>query len=226
MASHEFRTPLSSILSSASLLSKYTESEQQDKRDRHIARIKDAVKNLNDILEDFLSLGKLDEGKVSVDPAPFNLQEFLEDTIDNHKGLLKNGQQIVYDHRGNAEMHTDKKLLKNILINLISNAIKFSDEAGTITVTSEVVDGEAKISVEDQGLGISDEDKEHLFSSFFRGRNAINIQGTGLGLHIVKRYLDLLKGEVDLKSKLGEGTTISVTIPVNLTTNGKENTGY
>ncbi len=214
MASHEFRTPLSTVLSSASLLSKYTTSEEQEKRNRHIAKIKGSVKHLNDLLEDFLSLGKLDEGKVGTAFHEMNLQELVQDTVDEMKGLVKEGQQIVYTYHGHELIESDKKLIKNILINLISNAIKFSDPGSTIYVNSEVKAEQATLSVRDEGMGISKEDQGHLFSSFFRGKNAINIQGTGLGLHIVKRYLDLLEGEVVLQSELGKGTIITFTIPV------------
>lgn len=214
MASHEFRTPLSTVLSSASLLSKYTTSDEQEKRNRHIAKIKGSVKHLNDLLEDFLSLGKLDEGKVGTAFHEMNLQELVQDTVDEMKGLVKDGQQITYTYSGLEQIESDKKLIKNILINLISNAIKFSDTGSTIYVNSEVKEKLAIISVRDEGMGISKEDQGHLFSSFFRGKNAINIQGTGLGLHIVKRYLDLLEGEVKLQSELGKGTIITFTIPV------------
>ena len=214
MASHEFRTPLSTVLSSASLLSKYTSSEDQDKRSRHVEKIKASVKHLNDLLEDFLSLGKLDEGKIGTVFHEFNLRELIKDTCDEIKGLAKTGQQFVYEHQGNEVIENDKKLIKNILINLITNAIKFSDINKNISVRSEVKDNTTVISVKDEGIGISKDDQEHLFSSFFRGKNAINIQGTGLGLHIVKRYLDLLGGDVCLKSELGKGTTVTFTIPV------------
>jgi len=225
MASHEFRTPLSTVLSSASLLAKYTKTEDQDKRNRHIEKIKASVKHLNDLLEDFLSLGKLDEGKVSTLFFELNLPELIQDTIDEMKGLVKKDQLIEYNYWGDEIIESDKKLIKNILINLISNAIKFSDEGRTIHVNSNVKDEMAVISVRDEGIGISQDDQEHLFTSFFRGKNATNIQGTGLGLHIVKRYLDLLNGDVDLKSKLGEGTIITFTIPVKQTIDGKNDLG-
>lgn len=214
MASHEFRTPLSTILSSASLLNKYTTTDDQPKRTRHIEKIKGSVKHLNDLLEDFLSLGKLDEGKIGVQHHEFNLDELIRDTIDEMKGFVKKDQQISYAYSGNEKVESDRKLVKSILINLISNAIKFSDEATTIHINSEINAEMAIISVKDEGIGISEEDKSHLFSSFFRGKNAINIQGTGLGLHIVKRYLRLLKGGIDLESQLGSGTTITIKIPV------------
>ncbi|MEO6732618.1 MAG: PAS domain-containing sensor histidine kinase [Ferruginibacter sp.] len=218
MASHEFRTPLSAVLSSASLLSKYVREEDQEKRDKHIDRIKGAVKNLNEILEDFLSLGKLEEGKVGAINYAFELSAFIEETTEDIKGLLKEGQKIIYDHQGESNINCDKKLLKNVLLNLISNAIKFSEPATMIKISSSVSNGTATIEVTDQGLGISEEDQGHLFSSFFRGANVINIQGSGLGLHIVKRYLDLMNGSIFLKSKLAEGSTFTIIIPTNLTT--------
>jgi signal transduction histidine kinase len=215
MASHEFRTPLSTVLSSASLLSKYTQGAEQDKRDRHIAKIKSSVKNLNDILEDFLSLGKLEEGKVTSYISELDLQECLVDTVDEMKPFLKKSQQIKLNYEGSTIIYSDKKLLRNIIINLISNAIKFSGEGTNITIHSTVHTANAVISVADEGIGIGEEDQHHLFSSFFRGANATNIQGTGLGLHIVQRYALLLGGSVELKSLLNEGTTVIISIPSN-----------
>ncbi|MBC7873255.1 MAG: PAS domain-containing sensor histidine kinase [Ferruginibacter sp.] len=216
MASHEFRTPLTTVLSSASLLSKYTATDDQEKRDKHIQRIKNSVNNLNDILEDFLSLGKLNEGKVDTKPELVSLSGVLTDTVDEMKTMLKKGQHFVLEHNDPCEAHTDQKLFRNILINLISNAIKFSDEGKPITIKANKEAGKVLVSVTDQGIGISEEDQEHLFSSFFRAANATNIQGTGLGLHIVKRYIDLLGGEVELQSELNKGTTIHLIIPVNI----------
>lgn len=214
MASHEFRTPLSTVLSSAALLGRYTTTEEQEKRSRHIKKIKASVKHLNDLLEDFLSLGKLDEGKINVSLHLFHLSELLQETIDEMKGLLKKDQHIAYHHAGEEVISSDKKIVKNILINLISNAIKFSDEGKTITIRCKVTPQQATISVIDEGIGIAREDREHLFTSFFRGKNAMNIQGTGLGLHIVKKYIDLLEGRIYLESELQKGTNITLMIPV------------
>jgi len=215
MASHEFRTPLTTVLSSASILSKYTTAEEQGKRDKHINRIKNSVNNLNDILEDFLSLGKLNEGKVEKKVEKVRIKEMLVDIFEEMKPMLKKGQNFVIDCTESYSSNTDKKLFRNILINLISNAIKFSDEGKVITVKAISTDDKAVISVKDEGIGIGAKDQEHLFTSFFRAANAINIQGTGLGLHIVKRYVDLLGGEVDLKSELNKGTTVTFSIPIN-----------
>lgn len=213
MASHEFRTPLSAVMSSASLISKYTKEEEQEKRDKHIVRIKDSVKHLNDILEDFLSLGRLDEGRIEADPSSFNIKETIEETISDMKLLLKNDQFFKNEFEGMEMIYADKKLLKNILINLLSNAIKFSDEGAEIKLMTIANARETKISIIDQGIGIPKEDQQHLFSSFFRGANANNIQGTGLGLHIVKRYIDLLGGKVTLQSEQGKGTRVEIKFP-------------
>ena len=216
MASHEFRTPLSTVLSSASLLSKYKTGEEQDKRDKHIQRIKNSVNHLNDILEDFLSLGKLNEGKVDKVQEEVSLREIIMDTMDEMKAILKKEQHFELRCESDCSACTDKKLFRNVLINLLSNASKFSDAGKKIVVESNVIDENVVVSVTDEGIGISEEDQDHLFTSFFRGANATNIQGTGLGLHIVKSYIDLLGGEVSLKSRLNVGTTVTFTIPLNL----------
>lgn len=213
MASHEFRTPLSTVLSSASLLSKYTTTETQPKRDRHIGKIKDSVKHLNDILEDFLSLGKLDEGRVDVTFTSIKLPAYINELTDEMEGFLKPGQVINYQHTGKEEIYSDPKLLKNILINLITNAIKFSEENKSVIIKTNTDENKTIIVVKDSGMGISPEDQKHLFSSFFRGKNALNIQGTGLGLHIVNRYLKLLGGHIHLHSELHVGTTITIQLP-------------
>jgi len=213
MASHEFRTPLSTVLSSAALIGKYTKEEEQANRDKHIKRIKESVKHLNDLLEDFLSLGKLEEGKVQTMPGLFSIKEFTEEVAEEMKPVLNEGQLIKVNMQGAHTFSTDKRLLKNILLNVIGNAIKFSPPYSTISL--EVVNDNdvLKITVIDKGIGISLADQQHLFTSFFRGKNAINIQGTGLGLHIVKRYVDLLQGDIQLQSAIGEGTTIMLFLP-------------
>ena len=213
MASHEFRTPLSTILSSATLISKYPETDEQSKREKHIGRIKESVKHLNELLEDFLSLGKLEEGKVSIAAVQFSVPEFIDDIVDEVKAQLKKDQKIEYSCAGPAEFTTDKRMLKNILLNLLSNGIKFSGEGKVISLETYQEQHQLKIIIKDQGIGIPEEDQQHLFTTFFRAANASNIQGTGLGLTIIKRYVNLLHGEISLQSVLEEGTTITVKLP-------------
>jgi PAS domain S-box-containing protein len=215
MASHEFRTPLTTVLSSASLLSRYTTTEDQGKRDKHIERIKSSVDHLNDILEDFLSLGKLNEGRVEMRPQQTCLTDVLQDVVEEMKGQVRSGQHIELQCEPDLQVNSDKKLLRNVLVNLISNAIKFSGEDKPIYISALAEKDIVRIIVKDEGLGISADDQLHLFTSFFRGANVTNIQGTGLGLHIVKRYVDLLGGEVNLESELNKGTTVTIFIPAN-----------
>jgi PAS domain S-box-containing protein len=212
MASHEFRTPLTSILSAAALIEKYDDKAGQPKREKHTARIKSAVGNLTDILEEFLSVGKLEEGNITLNKTDFNLSNLLEECHIDLTASLKKGQTIDYQHFGANYMYSDKSLLRKIIINLCSNAIKFSPENAVIFLTTNIEKEKLSLTVQDSGIGISSEDQSHLFDRFFRGKNATNIQGTGLGLHIVARYVTLLNGKISVESELDKGTTFRVEI--------------
>jgi PAS domain S-box-containing protein len=209
MASHEFRTPLSTVLSSAYLIEKYTSAEDQSKRDKHVQRIVSSVNMLTDILNDFLSLGKIEEGKIQVRLSKFNIRDLFTSIIEEIKNILKKDQTINYVHEGDTIVYLDPSLLKHIVMNLISNASKFSPEGAGINVTTHVNE-RVIVSVKDNGIGISKEDQKHLMERFFRGANAGNIQGTGLGLHIVSKYAELMKGEVKYNTKLEKGSEFSV----------------
>ncbi len=217
MASHEFRTPLSTILSSAYLVSKYVESEEQPKRDKHIQRIISSVNMLTDILNDFLSVGKIEEGKIQVRIFDVDIPETVSSLLNELFHILKKGQKISYKHDGSNITLIDAALLKHILMNLVSNAIKFSPEDSTISVTSAVTENEFVLSVKDEGVGISEEDQQHLFQRFFRGANVTNIQGTGLGLHIVSKYAELMNGHITYETALNKGTKFIITFKNNHT---------
>jgi signal transduction histidine kinase len=210
MASHEFRTPLSTILSSVSLIGKYVEANEQDKRDKHILRIRSAVNNLTDILNEFLSLGKIEEGKIQIHFSEFNIKEQMRLIISEIRPILKKGQIIEYVHEGLTQVNLDLSLVRNILINLISNAIKFSTEGATIWVTSSCENNMIVLTIKDHGLGIPDEEMKHLFERFFRGKNVMNIPGTGLGLHIVSKYIELMGGTISVASEIEKGTTFTI----------------
>lgn len=211
MASHEFRTPLSAILSSASLAGKYTGGDQQDKRDKHLERIKSSVRNLIDILNDFLSVDKLEEGKVEIDKGDIDLVEFMEDIVTELDGMKKNDQVIRYSHLGRKHVVTDKKIIRNVMLNLLSNAIKYSEK--DVDLKSEVSNGKMRITVRDKGIGIPDDQQENVFGRFFRASNASAVQGTGLGLNIVRHYVSLLSGSITFTSKQDKGTTFIVEFP-------------
>jgi PAS domain S-box-containing protein len=210
MASHEFRTPLSTVLSSTYLIEKYTTTEDQPKRDKHLQRIVSSVNLLTDILNDFLSLGKIEEGKIQVRPEQVNIMEHITTIIGEMANNLKKQQEIFYLHEGDPEVLLDASLLKHIIQNLVSNASKFSPEGSAIEIKTTAYNSHFVLSVKDHGMGISAEDQAHLMERFFRGSNAGNVQGTGLGLHIVSKYVDLMNGTIECQSKLENGTEFIV----------------
>jgi len=213
LASHEFRTPLSTILSSAVLISRYNELGQTEKMESHAGRIKDNVKALTAILNDFLSLGKLEEGHVRPEPRDIEVPSFFEKIAEEMREIARPGQTIDFMHRGRSTFQTDPQILRNITINLLTNAIKYSPDESPITLTCQSNESQLAFQVTDHGMGIPEQEQGKLFERFFRARNAANIQGTGLGLNIVKRYVEILEGQITFESQLGRGSTFSVTIP-------------
>ncbi|UEG48861.1 PAS domain S-box protein [Ferruginibacter lapsinanis] len=215
IASHEFRTPLSGILSSSYLISKYNSLRDDEKVQKHIDRITESVNILTDILNDFLSLGKIEEGKIQNTFSEFCLKEFCNSLINEIQPIIKKGQTIVYKHRGELSLiNSDKHNLRHIIINLLSNAVKYSSEGKKIWITTTVNNGQMQFTIKDEGIGIPKEDQEHLFQTFFRANNAATIQGTGMGLHIAKKYLDILGGRIQFSSTLNKGTKFSFQLPV------------
>ena len=215
IASHEFRTPLTTIMSSVSLINQYVKRNEGDKIDKHILRIKSSVNNLTSILNDFLSLGKLEEGKIDVNRGSINLQEFLKEINGEITPMLKAGQKLKISYDEKLEyIYSDAHVLRNVLFNLISNASKYSDVNKIIYIDCNATARGVVFAIRDEGIGIPQEDHKNLFERFFRASNAGNVQGTGLGLNIVKRYVDLLGGSVSFTSEYGQGSVFTVLIPV------------
>ncbi|MET7028272.1 PAS domain-containing protein [Sediminicola luteus] len=220
MASHEFRTPLSAILSSAILIAKQNDLGNEDKIERYVERIKSNVRNLVVILNDFLSLDKLDEGKLQPNPQLFDLVQFSKTLIEEMKTNTKEGQTLKFTHNDeDILVYIDPKLLSHILINLMTNAIKYSEEKQEVILDVQNNGNQVVLTITDNGIGIPEKERQHLFERFFRAENALNIQGTGLGLHIVKQYVTLMEGTVNYKSELGKGTTFTVKLPKKLVKN-------
>jgi PAS domain S-box-containing protein len=213
MASHEFRTPLSTVLSSLSLIEKYDQSGATEKKEKHYKRIKTSVRHLTNILNDFLSLEKVETGKVYMSSEEINVKEVLEDIVDQHAQITKSNQRIAFNFVGIEHIHTDQNMLQIICSNLLSNAIKYSGEGKHIDLSAECLEDALTINVRDEGIGIPEEEQDNMFSRFFRAKNAVNIEGTGLGLNIVNRYTQLLGGSIHFQSRPEEGTTFTVTIP-------------
>lgn len=211
MASHEFRTPLSSVQLSASLIDKYAQKPDVEHIHKHTLKIKNSVGQLTGILNDFLSLEKLEAGKTESQFEDFEIVKFSEDIIEEMQVLAKQNQDIVYQHTGiSSKVNLDPALLRNSVINLVSNAIKYSGENTFIEFNTELTENELFITVKDNGIGIPEEEQKYLFEPFFRAQNTGNIPGTGLGLNIVKRYAELMGGKVIYKSAQNQGTTITL----------------
>lgn len=215
MASHEFRTPLSTIQSSAGLIARYPETEQQGQRSRHIERIKSSVNMLTGILDDFLSLAKLEEGRINLTLETFVFDDLANEVLDELKNNLKVGQTTILESEAmGVQLTQDRTLLKHVLYNLLSNAVKYSAEGKPILMRTKVNDSSFNFEIEDNGIGIPIQDQAHLFTRFFRAKNVTNIQGTGLGLNIVRQYINLMGGEIRFSSTEGKGSCFKVRLPL------------
>lgn len=211
MASHEFRTPLSTIMGSIDLIGRYASDDE--KVDKHVKRIRSKVRELTAMLNEFLSLERIEQGIVEVKPAEIDIVHQCIEQIEELRGLAKPGQSIDYDHEGTERMvTTDPQMLGHVITNLVTNAVKYSPAGTPVLLRTRIADGSLIITVTDQGVGIPAEDQQHLFDRFFRGSNVMTIQGTGLGLNIVKRYLDLLGGDITFTSEPGR-TIFTVELP-------------
>ncbi len=216
MASHEFRTPLSTIMSSVDLIGRYTESANDEKVEKHVARIKSKVREMTSMLNEFLSLERIEQGHVVCSPVDLDIVHLCIEMIEELRTLAKSGQAIDYDHAGddhNAVL--DRQMLSNIISNLVTNAVKYSPEGKHVELRTAITGGKLIITVLDEGMGIPADDQQHLFERFFRGSNATTIQGTGLGLNIVKRYLELMNGSIRFESAPGK-TLFTVELPQHL----------
>lgn len=214
LVSHEFKTPLSSILTSTTLLGKYTETEQQTKRDKHLETIRSKVKYLDAILNDFLSVERLESGKVNYNYTEFSLSKVINEVVYDSNMLLKEGQKINYPHNiDDIVLVFDEKILELVLSNLIHNAIKYSPENKEISIKVKSDANVITLSIADQGIGIPEEEQKFVFDRYFRAKNALLTQGTGIGLNIAKRHLENLGGTITFKSTKDQGSEFTVVIP-------------
>lgn len=214
MASHEFRTPLTVLQTSATILEKQlADVPQPEKRTKHFDRIRSSVKHLNDTLEEFLLVGKLEEGKVDLHVAEVELNQLVRETVADMQDLMKPGQTVAIELTCLAPVWLDPSLLHKVLINLLTNAVKYSGPGSTVTVRGSCLNSVLTLNVQDQGIGISNDDQQHLFERFYRANNVSNIAGTGLGLHIVGRYVAIMGGKVSLQSELNQGTLVTLYLP-------------
>lgn len=217
MASHEFRTPLGGIMTSISLIARYAAPEYAEKREKHIQTIKSSVKHLTSILNDFLSVDKLEQDNIKATASHFLVKDLLSKIALEVQDMGIQDNPIVYTHTGEElEVFQDSEMLRNILFNLLSNAVKYSSIGKEVYMNSFQQNNDLVISVQDQGIGIPLDDQKYLFGRFFRATNAMTINGTGLGLNIVKKYLEYMNGKIEFTSKENVGSTFSITIPLEL----------
>lgn len=215
LVSHEFKTPLSGILTSVVLAGKYKLAEHQDKREKHLNTIKSKVHYLDNILNDFLSIERLESGKVNYKFSTFSLSKLINEVVYNANVTLKSGQEIQYPRNiENIILHQDEKILELVLSNLLSNAIKYSPENTLIKFDIETANGSITFKVVDQGMGIPKKDQKHIFERYFRAENALLNQGTGIGLNIAKVHLENLGGSINFKSEENAGTEFIVELPI------------
>lgn len=213
LVSHEFKTPLSGILTSAMLLGKYKLTEQQEKRDRHVKTISDKVHYLNNILNDFLSIEKLETGKIKYKFGSFKLTKVVDEVVYNANMLLKEGQNINYpENIDDLSLIQDEKIVELALSNLVHNAIKYSPENTLIDIKISQNEMNTIFVVSDNGMGIPKEDQKQIFNRYFRAENALLTQGTGIGLNIVKSHLENLGGSISFKSEENKGSTFTITL--------------
>lgn len=214
MVSHEFKTPLSGILTSVMLAGKYTREDQQDKRDKHLGTIRSKVHYLDNILSDFLSIERMEMGRVNYKFTSFSLSKLVNEVIYNANVTLKSGQEINYPQElKEVILRQDEKIVELVLSNLLGNAIKYSSEDTHIDFEVEVEDKRIIFRVRDQGIGIPEKDQKHIFERYFRAENALLDQGTGIGLNIAKVHLENLGGTISFESKENSGTTFTVYLP-------------
>ena len=215
MASHEFRTPLSTMLSSVFLLQNYTGEKYEAQKKTHLDRIRRSIQTLTELMNDFLSIGQLEEGQIKAILSPIQVNTFLKEALVELSSIRKPGQHIEFEYTGeDATVMTDRQMLTNIMRNLVSNAVKYSPAESPIFVKASVSNRELTVTIADRGIGIPEHEQPEIFKRFYRAENVTNIQGTGLGLNIVRKYVKLLRGTIDFKSRLNEGTTFTVHLPV------------
>ncbi|GGE25058.1 PAS domain-containing sensor histidine kinase [Psychroflexus planctonicus] len=215
LVSHEFKTPLSGILSSATLIGKYQKEEQQPNREKHLTTIKNKVHYLTNILNDFLSIERLESGKVNYKFEEFSLVGLVNEVVYSANINLKNGQDIIYQKDlEDCVMKQDKSVLELVLTNLLGNAIKYSGEDTLIHFNIKKENNKVYFEVKDQGIGIPKKDQKHIFERYFRAENAILNQGTGIGLNIAKVHLENLGGKMNFTSEEDKGSVFSFEIPI------------
>jgi signal transduction histidine kinase len=212
--SHEYRTPLTTIQSSAELLENYSYKWTEEKKLTHLHRIQTSTKHMTNLVSDALLIGKAEANKLEFNPVPLDVEQFCRELVEEMDPDGMSLTTITFSSQGDSnDAYLDEKLLRQILTNLLSNAIKYSPQGGIVQFDLECRDGVVRFSIQDEGIGIPAADQNRLFESFHRASNVGTLPGTGLGLSIVKKCVDLHGGQIAMESAVDVGTTFTVTLP-------------
>ncbi|MFK8183581.1 MAG: ATP-binding protein [Phormidesmis sp.] len=221
MTSHEFRTPLTTIMSSAELLERYSDRWDMAKKTQYLHKVQTAARHMTDLLNDVLLINKAEAGMVSFSPESLDLKQFCQEIVEELQITTDKHQLVMLCELSDVYASIDRKLMRHILTNLLSNAINYSPSGGEISLLLQSQENEIMLRVKDCGIGIPEESQATLFDSFVRGSNVGTISGTGLGLAIVKKSVSLHQGDISCQSTVGEGTTFTIELPLGLTAEGK-----
>jgi signal transduction histidine kinase len=214
--SHEYRTPLTTILSSAELLERYSHKWAEQRKITHLKRIQSAANHLTDLVGDILDISQVEAGQLDFSPSPLNLESFCRQLVEELQRSDACEHSLTFVSLGDcSSCIVDEKLIRQIFTNLLLNAIKYSAQGSTVQFNLRCQGDKVVFQVQDEGIGIPIEDQAQLFKPFERASNVGTISGTGLGLAIVKRLVDLHSGEIAVESAVGVGTTFTVTLPLN-----------
>jgi len=213
LASHEFKTPLSAILSSTELMGKYADLHNIEKRQEHLEKVKIMIHRLNGMIDDFLTLENIEIGVIKPSYAYFKISDLTGAISRNSTPFLKNKQILTFETIIEDTIYHDKKIINIILTNLLQNAIKYSSENSNIKVNISANEANIYFSIKDNGIGIPKNEQNLIFNRFFRAKNALYYPGTGIGLNIVKGYINNLNGNISFKSTENKGTTFNVQLP-------------
>ncbi|MCZ7603023.1 MAG: PAS domain S-box protein [Melioribacteraceae bacterium] len=214
--SHEFRTPLSALLSSTQMIQRYSSKWSEEKLNQHHTRIESTVKYLTQLLDDVLTISRADREILKNEPELVNICNLLNSFMDEVRSHIDVERRVnIFCDINDSEMKVDKKLLRHVVINLITNGIKYSPQESEVNLNATYHNNKLLLTVSDNGIGIPEDEIKYIFDAFYRTKNSIGVPGSGLGLNIVKRAVETMNGTISVNSVIDKGTTFTVTIPIN-----------
>jgi signal transduction histidine kinase len=227
MASHEFRTPLATILALTETLNAYRQRMSDDQIQDRLNKIQSQIGHLKDIMEDVLMLARMQARRVEFNPVRMDLDSLCRSVLDEFQSRVDVRHKIAYIVKGQAqEVNLDRKLMRQMISNVVSNAIKYSPENKAVDIILEYTDEDIILTIRDEGIGIPQADLMHLFEPFHRATNVGAISGTGLGLVITKESVELHQGTISVESQVNLGTNLTIRLPIHIADNNQNNESH